>query len=79
MTSRDRGPTVQDARMRLRQLQRQERMRRRLRAQLRRGQYAHAERTLAELEITDDVVPLLREHTARVARIAERFRQLSGG
>jgi hypothetical protein len=77
MTTRDRGPTVQDARMHLRHLRRQERMRRRLCAQLRRGQYAHAERTLAEVEITDDVLPLLREHATRAARIAERFRQLS--
>lgn len=63
--------------MRLRRLRQQQRLRRRLRAQLRRGQYAHAERTLADLEVTDDDVPLLREHADRVTRIAERLRELS--
>jgi hypothetical protein len=73
------SPAMHDARMRLRQSRRQERLRRQLRAQLRRGQYAHAERTLMNLEITDDVVPLLRAHADRVSRIAERMRQMADG
>jgi hypothetical protein len=60
-------------------LRQQERLRRQLRAQLRRGQYAHAERTLMSLEINDDDVPLLRAHADRVARIAERMRRLANG
>ena len=70
---------MHDERMRLRRLRQQERLRRRLRAQLRRGQYAHAERTLASLEVTDDDLPLLRAHADRVTRIAERMRQLAHG
>jgi hypothetical protein len=77
MSSRDRGPALQNERMRLRRLRQQERLRRRLRAQLRRGQYAHAERTLDNLDVTDDDVPILRAHADRVTRIAERLRELS--
>jgi hypothetical protein len=62
---------MHDARMNLRRLRQQERLRRRLRA--------HAERTLTSLEINDDDVPLLREHADRVARIAERMRRLANG
>jgi hypothetical protein len=90
MSSRDRGPVrtaenarpsgaLYDARMRVRYLRKQERLRRQLRGQLQRGQYAHAERTLMSLDVTDDVVPILRAHADRLARVAERFRDLAYG